>query len=239
MNQWLADNIWFGVALSVAGIIAGFYVPRWTRRKVNPAWQLRSQTPLLAVGMDGSALKLLHGEGEEAKHPFLNVIRFGNRGKEEILGRDFDGAVTVSFSKAKLIGAAIHDALGLGTTVELEHKGNSVTFTPALLRKDEWVELQLVTDGAAEVPALQARLADQRAEMVEMSYKRRDFWAFSQFMTGFGFFAFMLLYPFMPSTTQGFGAFGWLVCLIWFFVASRQKSKSPTWKKEPKVYGRF
>lgn len=237
MNQWIADNQWVGIVLGVASIALVFLAPKWQGRKVNPAWQLRSQMPILAAGLSGSDVRILHGEDKEAQYPFLHTIRFGNRGNAEIRERDFDGPVKVSFKRSKLIGAALHDALDLDTTVAFERKENAVHFTPKLLRKDEWIELQLITDGGVvEVPELKARLTDQRAEMVELSNKRRDFWLFSQFMSGFGFFALMLLYPFMPSITQGFGALGWFVCAIWYVVASKQKLKSPTWKKEPKPY---
>jgi hypothetical protein len=216
-----------------------FIARRWQGRKVKPAWHLRSQTPLMLAGLNGSALIVLDDDDEEAKRPFLHIIRFGNRGTAEILARDFDGSVKVSFKQSNLIGAAIHDSLGLGTAVSFERKGNAVLFTPALLKKDEWIELQLLTDGVVEVPALKARLTDQGTEMVELSYSVETFWAFSQFMSGFFFFAFMALYPFMPATTQGIAALLWFVSVIWFLIASKQKLKSPSWKKDPKPFARL
>jgi hypothetical protein len=134
-----------------------------------------NQTPILTADSKGLPLKILYAGEREVTRPNLVVVRFGNRGKVEIRSEDYARPVKVSFAKSKLIGSVLVDELGLDpeTETELLQDGNSLTFTPPLLNKGEWIDLQFVTDGPIEVPTVTTRVAGQSGEITERALARK------------------------------------------------------------------
>ncbi|MCI0142075.1 hypothetical protein KNN17_10840 [Arthrobacter bambusae] len=232
--SWFDANAgWIGFAglvVGVLGVLTGFIFYWLSRRPKRFGWQLMDQTPILSRSAAGLPIRIIHGDGVEAQFPQLSVIRLGNRGKAEITAHHFDGPIRVSFKRSKLIGAALHDRLGIGVTADITQEGNSATFTPSLLNKNEWFEVQFVTDGDVETPILSARVAGHDTETVEIAEKRRDFWRLVQFISGFMFVVISGTNVFAPHDWQPPGVAVTLIFGVIYFVAGRRKSKAPTWR---------
>jgi len=177
--SWFDANAgWIGFAglvVGVLGVLTGFIFYWLSRRPKRFGWQLMDQTPILTADSKGLPLKIIYAGEHEVSKPNLVVVRLGNRGKVEIRSDDYDGPVKVSFIKSHLIGSVLIDGLNLDLKTELSQGGNTVEFTPPLLNKGEWMELQLVTDGPLEVPVVKARVAGQSGEITELARARRRF----------------------------------------------------------------
>ncbi len=221
----------------VLGLILAFVIPWWMRAPIKPAWQLRTQMAILSAGVHGKAVTITNVNGHVADYPQLSIIRFGNRGKGELKAADYDGPVKIDF-KNRIVGAAIHDPLEVGTRYELSYKDMELTFKPFLLRKDEWLELQVITDGGQDTPALTARLVGHRADVQELSKERYQFWLLTQIVS-----AVVGVTMFLMFLTAGSdeGAKAVEVGAIWvllgvYVAANYRKSKAPRWKNEPREH---
>lgn len=221
----------------VLGVILAFAIPWWMRAPIKPAWQLRSQVPLLMAGRNAPFVTLANREGVVTKFPVLTVLRFGNRGKGELKTDAYDGPVRVRFSKSRIVGAAIHDPLSIQTSTVLEFDEKALTFKPFLLRKDEWFEVQVVTDGPLEVPDLKVRMAGHKPELAEIGRKRYEFWRLTEFVSGA-----MVVTVFItgalagPQAINGVNIAAFWTALVVLAIANSMKWKLPTWKNEPKAY---
>lgn len=237
-QSWFDANAgWVGFAgliIGVSALITGFLFYWWSRRPKRLGWQFMSQTRLPSVGTSGSLAKLVLADGQEVERPNLSVIRVGNTGKAEIPADAFDGPIRVSFNRSKLIGVALYDRLGLGIRAEITQIDNTATFTPSLLNKGEWFEVQFLTDGDAEVPQLVARVAGHDTETADVAEKRNDFWMFIRFFCGFMFFAVTFASLFLPDTIRAIGVILDILLISVYFFAGKQKAKAPGWANEPK-----
>jgi hypothetical protein len=107
-------------------------------------------------------------DDQDVDNPNITVLRIGNGGKQEIVADDFPEPISVDFGEAKIISfdtSARSNQKVTGTISFDSDNFGKFHFTPQLFNRDEWIELQLVTDGPVVTPKLHARFAGQPSPM--------------------------------------------------------------------------
>ncbi|MCZ9880535.1 hypothetical protein [Arthrobacter sp. B2a2-09] len=236
LENWVNTNsAWIGIVTGVVGIPLAFLVPWWMRATIKPVWQLRSQTPLLMAGSNAPFVRVTNRQGLETRWPFLSVIRFGNRGKGELKAEAYDGPVRVTF-EGRIVGVAIYDPLEIRTETEYEFDANVLTFKPFLLRRDEWFEMQVLTDGKPAMPELKVRVSGHKADVVEVFKQRYELWRFVQFFGIIMAFSSFIIGRMSGSEGAVFvGDSGFWIFMGLCIFAGFRKMKAPRWRNEPKV----
>jgi hypothetical protein len=176
MDEWFTQHgglLLWGAILGVIGatlVSLAFY---WLSLKPRRfGWQVMSMNRILSVPDDErKKLRVIYGD-DDVTDPNIVVLRIGNVGKAEIAKSDFDGHVTISFDKAKLLARSVTAVSSkdvrpqLGATVDLGTEGAqaawAVSLEPMLLNPGEWFEIQFVTDGELVGPTLRGRIAGQK-----------------------------------------------------------------------------
>lgn len=185
------------------------------------------------AGNNSPLVTLTNRQGVETKYPFLSVIRFGNRGKGEIKADAYDGPVRVKFADSRIVAAAIHDGLGIQTETVLTVEDKVLTFKPFLLRKDEWFDVQVITDGRPELPELKVRVAGHKAEVGEMTRKRYEFWQLVQWVAAAMAVTMLIMIAVAGSAgVTGVNAGAFWVSIAVLGIANYFKAKQPKWKNE-------
>lgn len=239
---WLGSQ--WGNIVGVVGVATGFIFFWLSRRPKRFGWQLMNQTPILTADSKGLPLKIIYSGEHEVMRPNLIVVRLGNRGKVEIPSSDYDRPVRVSFSSSKLIGTQFTDGLELGLKAELTQGDNAVSFTPPLLNRDEWFDLQFVTDGPLEVPSVTARVAGQSGEIGELMHLRKRRWKRTFQIAGTVFVGFVLAFVVLGVFEVRFPSAIWntlfTVAFLDFVVAIgvlpiMGSPNPPSWSKKPKT----
>lgn len=171
--KWLGEQV--GNILGVAGLVTGFIFWWISRRPKRFGWQVLNHTPIISHSARWLPLKVVY-DGQDVDSPNLIMVRVGNVGKAEIRGHDFDGPVRIDFKEGRILAVGVNDTSVPDISPDLEQAPNSVAFTPSLLNAGEWIDLQFVTDGPPEMPAIHARVAGQTAQMVDIKEERQRTW---------------------------------------------------------------
>jgi hypothetical protein len=234
------DNFWkwvgeqTGNIIGVAGLITGFIFYWLSLRPKRFGWQVMSQTPILSAKSGHLPLKVVY-DGKDVSSPIISQVKLGNTGKIELKSDDFDGPVKISFVKSDILQVLISGRSSDDINPAIsEHTSKSISFTPSLLNPGEWIEYQLITDGALEVPTVRARVAGQGASAI---HDRAEFTTRRQIAGVSTLFGGMILAVVLILVVQGEAkswvpAVGWAIAIIGMVMLNRAEASA--WKKLPK-----
>ncbi|TFC03361.1 hypothetical protein [Cryobacterium sp. MDB2-33-2] len=218
----------FGLASLVTGIV--FYVR--SRKPKILGWQLISQTKLPATT---SGMTIFDAEGKACVAPVLTILRVGNRGKAAIGKADFGVPISVKFGPGiTIIAAALDDRMKLRVTAPTTILDQEVTFTPSLLNKAQWIEMQFITDGEISKPVLDAKVSGSDADTVEIAEKRKEYWLAIQIASAIVIAAFFVAYFFVPLETRNGVSLAMTIGAVLFLFANKWRTRPPYWAPVPR-----
>lgn len=172
---WIAEHWEFsvGTALAVIGIVIAVVTAFYQRQPKQLDYQVMSDIRILSHEARDlrEQLGVTYG-GMTLTDPRIVVVRIWNTGKKSVLATDFAGGVpiTISYERnppkhVKVIGAS--DGLSADEVGVLEHRPDSgtVQVIPNLINRNEWFDIQLLSDCSHGEIAATTRFADQKGPM--------------------------------------------------------------------------
>jgi hypothetical protein len=174
-NAWWdahGETVWASLAAIVITAVISFIFYRKAEKPKRLGWEVRSKSRIInASGNQRANLNVVYRDQEVAS-PNIIVVRVGNVGKRAIPRADIPEPIKITLSDAKLLATEIVETsnpdikASLGVSASDQ---NVIELEPELFNKGEWLEIQLVTDGRLDDPAIHARVAD--GEVVEVLSK--------------------------------------------------------------------
>lgn len=194
-----------------------------------------SQTSILSNQSGHLPLKVVF-DGKDVSSPFITHVRLGNTGKIELKADDFDGPIRISFNSSVILQVRLsgRSSTAINPTVLKDASSKSISFTPTLLNAGEWIEYQLITDGALETPHVHARVAGHGSSDTDsLAQRRKRIELAGLIIFGGG----MLLA--LIALWVGQGARNWLtpigLVVVMIGLTTMNRASASVWTKPPKA----
>ncbi|WP_224025856.1 hypothetical protein [Arthrobacter sp. NicSoilC5] len=190
--SWFDQNAgWIGFVSAILGVISFglsilFYV--WGRKPKQLGWRVLSKYGMIRGRRALPKLSVSYG-GQELFNPVATLVRIENYGKVEIRKEDWEIPVEFNYDESRIVQAAIVDKSdgNIGATIN-EHNLSDAkcTLQPMLLNQGEWFDVQIITDGPVEEPAINARIAGVTGKLADMEERKQKFqrWMFLAIVAG-------------------------------------------------------
>lgn len=193
-----------------------------------------SQTPILSTKSGHLPLTVVFA-GKDFSSPAISQVRLGNTGKIELKSDDFDGPVRIGFNSSDILQIRISgrssDAINPSVSKDTP---KSICFTPTLLNPGEWIEYQLIKDGALEAPTVHARVAGHGSASIDSLAQRRKRLETTGLIMLFGGMVLVLITFWLGQEIRS-----WLTPICWGIVIvggiTTNRASASVWTKLPKA----
>jgi hypothetical protein len=171
---WAAhgETVWASLAAIVITAVISFIFYRKAEKPKRLGWEVMSKSRIINASRNQRAnLKVVYKDQEVAS-PNIVVLRIGSVGKGAIRASDLPEPIKLELHDTKLLATEIVATSNPYVKADLRvspDDPNLVELEPALFNSDQWLEVQLVTDGALSDPLVRAQVAD--GEVVEIVTK--------------------------------------------------------------------
>lgn len=180
-QSWFDQNAgWIGFVSAILGAIS-FGLSIWFyilgRKPKQLGWRVLSKYGMIRGRWDAPKLTISY-EGQELINPVATLVRIENHGKVEIRKEDWEIPVGFNFQDSRIVQAAVVDKSdgNIAATIDDQRLDEvSCSLKPMLLNQGEWFDVQLITDGPVEEPAINARIAGVTGRLGDMEAIQRKF----------------------------------------------------------------
>lgn len=180
-QSWFDQNAgWIGFASAILGAIS-FGLSIWFyflgRKPKQLGWRVLSKYGMIRGRRVVPKLSVSYG-GQELFNPVATLVRIENYGKVEIRKEDWEIPVEFNYDESRIVQAAIVDRSDGNIAAVIDEQSLSdakCALQPMLLNHGEWFDVQLITDGPVEEPAINARIAGLTGKLADMEAERRKF----------------------------------------------------------------